>query len=726
MKELEPDQDRAGSARRSQDGGTPRADLEIYVDVAAVDGRKHLRYTLDSPTDKVPYTRRRILGPPFEIEPEEYQANLFEGLEKLQAGLTTDGSPVFGDEIVPELEKLGRELYRDLFTPEMKDAYRKFRDQVNKLHIISAESWIPWEIVKPYDDSDLEAVINDDFWCLRFQLTRWLCGETAPPASIAVSRLAVVRAEAPLGMKALSHGRREARLLAALADRCAIEDRSVTSATFERLEQKLREEDLDLVHFVGHGKLVPDQPQRASFLLEDGRAWRPTDLLGQVGTRVRRNRPLVFLNACQMAQSGWARTRLGGWAPSWIEAGCGAFVGPQWTVSDGLASAFAEAFYAALENGETFGAAACEARRKLGGMAAAFSIYAHPNGRLLLPGSKRVSRKNRSTTGESTSQNHSTGGRNRKRTDRRPGESIMSRQNSFRRFAPYVFGFIFIAIVVAIAVAKPVISPFQYTVFRIVLALAAAGIAGTIPKLQTIKAGRALKVGGAMIVFLIVYFFSPAGLIVDTPAPTSIDSISVESIEPAAEGWAVDTDPLLVSWLASGDRTDVHVLLENVRTARKTRGLRVSSSEGRLVFNPDQYREVVTNRDHTKVNTIRAVVQTKTNTFYSKEFDLHVGITIVLIGEEPNTLLASAMIDDSSELLSNYECEIDVIGWTQGEKRPFFLPIKLRNPFTEVPISDIPNLAWDSLGIVYQGPDDERRIRKQVMLVTRVGGADHD
>ncbi len=724
MKELEPDQDRAESALRSQDGGAPRADLEMYVDIASVDGRKHLRYTLDSPTDKVPYTRRRILGPPFEIEPNEYQANLFEGIEKLHAGLTSDGSPLLGDEIVPELEKLGRELYRDLFTPEMKDAYRKFREQVNTLHIISAESWIPWEIVRPYDDSDLEAVINDDFWCLRFQLTRWLCGETAPPAAIAISRLAVVRAEAPRGMKALGHGRREASLLAALADRCAVEDRSLASATFEGLEQKLRDEDLDLVHFVGHGKLVLDQPQRASFLLENGRAWQPTDLLGEVGTRVRRNRPLVFLNACQMAQSGWARTRLGGWAPSWIEAGCGAFIGPQWTVDDGLACAFAKAFYAALENDRTFGAAACEARRKLGGMAAAFSVYAHPNGRLLLPGSKRAKRRNRSTTGESTSQNNNTGSRNRKRADLQPGESIMWSQNSFRRFAPYAFGFIFIATVVAIAVAIPVTNAFQETILRIVLALAAAGIAGTTPKLLKVKAGRSLKVGGAMIIFLVVYFFNPAVLIVDGPAPLSINSISVESIEPAAEDWAVDTDPLLVSWLASGDREFVHVLLENVRTARRTKPLRISSSEGRVIFNPDQYREVVTNRDHTKVNTTMAVVQTKTNIFFSEEFDLHVGITIVLIGEEPNTLLASAMIDDSSESLSNYQCEIDVIGWTQGEKNPFFFPIKLRNPFTEVPISDIPNVAWDSLDIVYQGPDDERRIREQVMLGTRVVGDD--
>lgn len=387
MERPEPPQRRKGHPHQGQGETAFSADLEIYVDIVSVDGREHLRYTLDS--GKVSYTRRRILGPSFEMAPQKYQADLFESLERLADGLASDGSTLVGEEILSELEKLGQELYRDLFTPEMKEAYREFRSEVKTLHIISHESWIPWELVRPYDDSNLDAVIEDDFWCMQFQVTRWLSGDTAPAGMIDIPRLAVIESGAPPGVKKLDHAKKELGFLAKLAKRRGVEDRSLPSATFERLEQRLREDDLGLVHFVGHGKLIPGQPNQASFLLEDGRAWRPRDLLKKVGTRLRRNRPLVFLNACQMGQPGWARTRLGGWAPNWIEeAGCGAFLGPQWTVDDELAYEFAKTFYQELEGGKTFAVATQTARRRLRELSPenpawlAYTVYAHPTGRL--------------------------------------------------------------------------------------------------------------------------------------------------------------------------------------------------------------------------------------------------------------------------------------------------------------------------------------------------------
>ncbi len=64
-------------------------------------------------------------------------------------------------------------------------------------------------------------------------------------------------------------------------------------------------------------------------------------------------------------------------------------------------------------------------------------------------------------------------------------------------------------IVVAVVVPQP--TPFQYVVFRTTLSLAATCVAASIPWLSTVPAGfeRAGSAGGAIGVFLLVYFVDP-------------------------------------------------------------------------------------------------------------------------------------------------------------------------------------------------------------------------
>lgn len=82
------------------------------------------------------------------------------------------------------------------------------------------------------------------------------------------------------------------------------------------------------------------------------------------------------------------------------------------------------------------------------------------------------------------------------------------------------FGVIFLVTLLILAIKFPTPTPFQYAVFRIVLALAAAGFAAMIPGFIEInlKPGEetALRAGGALAVFVVVYFFSPAKLAVNS------------------------------------------------------------------------------------------------------------------------------------------------------------------------------------------------------------------
>jgi hypothetical protein len=92
----------------------------------------------------------------------------------------------------------------------------------------------------------------------------------------------------------------------------------------------------------------------------------------------------------------------------------------------------------------------------------------------------------------------------------------------------FLFGVVMIIVLLVIAFKFPSPTAFQYTVFRIVLALAAAGIAAFIPGFLKLKLKNWLSASGALAVFAIVYFFSPAALVTN-PAPGHISTDSMPS-----------------------------------------------------------------------------------------------------------------------------------------------------------------------------------------------------
>lgn len=80
----------------------------------------------------------------------------------------------------------------------------------------------------------------------------------------------------------------------------------------------------------------------------------------------------------------------------------------------------------------------------------------------------------------------------------------------------FVFGCTFVCALLVLALLIPNPTPFQYQTFRIVMALAAAGVAAMIPGFLKVEIHPTVKViiraGGALGVFVVVYFFNPAKL----------------------------------------------------------------------------------------------------------------------------------------------------------------------------------------------------------------------
>lgn len=82
----------------------------------------------------------------------------------------------------------------------------------------------------------------------------------------------------------------------------------------------------------------------------------------------------------------------------------------------------------------------------------------------------------------------------------------------------FVFGVVFVTVLLVIAFFQPEPSSFQYSVFRTVLALAGAGAVAVFPGFIEVALGNWLRAGGALAVFVVLYFWNPALLTSDPAA----------------------------------------------------------------------------------------------------------------------------------------------------------------------------------------------------------------
>lgn len=334
-------------------------------------------------------------------DPEQYRYHIIREIENLAQGRDVDGLPLTdapGQAITPEaffrrLERIGQRLHRELFNEEMRREYReRIRGKVKTLEIVSDEPWIPWELIKPYDDG-----VDDDFLCLQYHFSRWVSGGTAPAAEIKVDSLVCI---APTDAN-LPAAQQERGFVRSLAAQYGPTDRSPEEARRDLVEALLEGNDKAMLwHFACHGNYDDRAPDNSPLILEGGWRLRPNDLVGRAQTRLSTDRPLVFLNACRVGQGGLSLTGLGGWAKVLVQdCRVGALIAPLWSVNDEAARYFAEAFYQALqEPGMTLAAATRRAREKTrenyptDPTYLAYSLYAHPNARVVWKGSRREER----------------------------------------------------------------------------------------------------------------------------------------------------------------------------------------------------------------------------------------------------------------------------------------------------------------------------------------------
>jgi hypothetical protein len=98
------------------------------------------------------------------------------------------------------------------------------------------------------------------------------------------------------------------------------------------------------------------------------------------------------------------------------------------------------------------------------------------------------------------------------------------------------FGVAFVLVMLGIAAFDRQPSPMGIVIYRVVLALAAAGIGAVVPGMIAVNVSTIIRAGGALALFVIVYWFKPAGLVagprnIPSEPPSQTDGIHETSKE---------------------------------------------------------------------------------------------------------------------------------------------------------------------------------------------------
>ncbi|MCB0239636.1 MAG: CHAT domain-containing protein, partial [Anaerolineae bacterium] len=376
---------RAGQPLHS-DPGTPPADRILFVRYERLHEQPRLIFTLQE---------AGAVGSEFQPVPirgdlEQFVRELYGVPDTLRSHASR--ALISRDEADRQLRAIGRSLWRDVIPADLREHYARQREQwrSSTLMVVSDEPYIPWELVWPYGEPG-SGWQDEDPWCVTLSLTRWLRrtaqgrGNAGPPGRLSLHALASL---APTD-SGLPSAQTERDMLRTLATGHNLRDLGPDQATWSAAIDLLEEGGYDWLHVAAHGQFYDGPADSASVLrLQDRRELTPQHLAGpEIEGHIFRQHPGFFFNACHSGREGWALTHLGGWADTLISSGAGLFIAPQWQVTDSLALVFATTFYEQLLAGRTVAEAVLRARlaaRTSGDPTwLAYSVYAHPNARLL-------------------------------------------------------------------------------------------------------------------------------------------------------------------------------------------------------------------------------------------------------------------------------------------------------------------------------------------------------
>ncbi len=279
-----------------------------------------------------------------------------------------------------QLQTFGADLFAAMFPDSVRRLYDVARSEAEaegrRLDVV-VTSMINWIADKPfefaYDPLRQAYLATEEVNFTRSVLTA--VPDDRIPMRNPPMRMLVVAAQ-PAALEALSADEEEQLILRSFQDlereRLATVE-VMLAATPDALHERLRsfaeagrrEDQFDIVHFIGHGEYNTEQDEGYLIFEDENGGTHPVsaeclrEILCHRGVR------MVFLNACETGTVGRSQFPFDfnrGVAPKLVGGGIGVVVANQYKVLDVSATEFAKHFYRAIAQGATVGDASREAR----------------------------------------------------------------------------------------------------------------------------------------------------------------------------------------------------------------------------------------------------------------------------------------------------------------------------------------------------------------------------
>lgn len=324
--------------------------------------------------------RARVLSSPVGQASNEFELPFTEaqlkGLFGLAGRITRNLrlSPPFEGTAQLDVQTFGQQLYNAVFRGNMEKALIRSMDASerdnNRLRIriildeqVPELADLPWEyLYSPH----LRRFVGLSEKTVLVRYLQASFGDQPVAASPPLTMLAVI--SNPPGVAQLNAEKEYEQLKVALTkpmDDGTIRLERLEQPTIRALQDRLRQGDVHLIHFIGHG-FFDEQINQGGLVLEarTGAAHKAT--AHQLGTVLNDHSALrlLFLNACEGARGG-RDDAFTGTAQHLVSQGIPAVVAMQFEVTDGAAITLAEEFYEALADLYPVDAAVTAARKAL-------------------------------------------------------------------------------------------------------------------------------------------------------------------------------------------------------------------------------------------------------------------------------------------------------------------------------------------------------------------------
>ncbi|WP_063804121.1 CHAT domain-containing protein [Streptomyces bungoensis] len=282
-------------------------------------------------------------------DPRRATEQIYAELRNAARAAATDGNEEYARRLRDRLRSHGVRLWASAVPEAVQRQFWAEAGRITSFTVLGEHDMVPWELLYPLNDGQEDR----GFLAEWLPVVRRVFGQdrvrelglpgvafVVPPGSPANAGAEVASLRARLGP--------------GVADAGVLTERAALTALIEGGHA-------GLLHFACHNAFTGTG---SCVTMADG-PFDPIDLTSAAQLRtLRAHHPLVFFNACRSAgEIDWFGESLG-WAPQFLQAGAGAFVGTLWPVRSRSALRFAEAFYdQLLTHGQSLGQASLAARR---------------------------------------------------------------------------------------------------------------------------------------------------------------------------------------------------------------------------------------------------------------------------------------------------------------------------------------------------------------------------